>query len=78
MKLSFHKPCYIKHMCNEVGETHSPWLVSMYSLYISKEESFAASVESFHFRPHRSGDLKFESSPIGLCTLNKIFSEKFC
>ena len=43
------KPHYIKHMCHEVGETHSPCLVSMCSFYISKVESFAASVESFYF-----------------------------
>ena len=66
------KPLYIKHMCHQVGETHSPRLVSMYSLYISKVESFAASVESFYFGPHRSGDFKYEKSPIGLCTYENL------
>ena len=66
-----NKPRYIKHMCHKVGETHSPCLVSMYSLYISK-------VESFYFRQHKSGDFKYEESPTGLCTLNKILPEKLC
>ena len=70
------KPRYIRHMCHEVGETRSPCLVSMYSLYINKVESFAASLESFYFRPYRSGDFKYEKRLIGLCTLNKILPEK--
>ena len=50
----------------------------MYSLYISKVESFAASVESSYFGPHSSGDFKYEKNLIGLCTLNRILPEKLC
>lgn len=48
----------------------------MYSLYIEKIRSNAESVDSFYFRPHRDGKFKYERSPVGLCTLNKILLEK--
>ena len=35
-------------------------------------------MESFYFRPQRSGDFKYEKSPIGVSILNKILPEKLC
>ena len=69
---------YIEHICHEHGESHSPCLASMYSLYIQKIRSHAESVRSlfFLFRPHRDGKFEYERSPVGLCTTKKVLPEK--
>ena len=52
-----NKPRYIEHICHENGESHSPWLVLMYSVYIEKIRSHAESVDSFYFRPHKGQEI---------------------
>ena len=76
VKDSKNKPRYIEHICHENGESHSPCLPLLYSVYIEKIRSHAESVDSFYFRPHRGGKFEYEESPVGLCTLNKIPPEK--
>ena len=71
-------PRYIKHLCHEVGETHEPCLVSLYSMYLSEVQEHGKSIDAFYFRPHRSGRFEYEQSPIGLGTLSKILPEKLC
>ena len=71
------KPRLIKHKCHEIGVEHDRFLAALYSVYITKVEGFAESVESFYFRPHRKGTFEYEKSAVGLCTLNKILPEKF-
>ena len=72
------KPRLIKHKCHEIGVEHDRFLAALYSVYITKVEGFAESVESFYFRPHRKGTFEYEKSAVGLCTLNKILPEKLC
>ena len=72
------KPRLIKHKCHEIGVEHDRCLAALYSVYISKVQGFAESVESFYFRPHRKGTFEYEKSAVGLCTLNKIVPEKLC
>lgn len=46
------KPRFIKHKCHEVGHQHDRCLAAVYSVYINKVQCFAASLQSFYFRPH--------------------------
>ena len=72
------KPRFIKHKCHDVGHQHDRCLAALYSVYISKVQGFAESLQSFYFRPHRNGKFEYERSAVGLCTLNKILPEKLC
>ncbi len=73
-----NKPRYIEHVCHDIGEVHYPCLVNMYEVYISKVRKLVEKIESFYFRPHRSGTFEYEESAVGLCTLNKILPVKLC
>jgi len=70
-----NKPRYIEHICHDKGQTRSPCLASMYSLYIEKIKSNTQSIESFYFRVCRSETFEYEKSAVGLCTLNNILPE---
>ena len=72
------QPCLIRHKCHEIGDEHDPSLAALYSVYISKVQGFAESVQSFYFRPHRKGTFEYKNSAAGLFTLNKILPEKVC
>ena len=69
---------FIKHKCHDVGHQRDRCLAALYSVYISKVQGFAESLQSFYFRPHRNGKFEYERSAVGLCTLNKILPEKLC
>lgn len=56
------KPRLIKHKCHEIGDEHDRCLAALYSVYISKVQGFAESVESFYFRPHRKGTFEYEKA----------------
>ena len=73
-----NKPRYIEHECHAMGEVHNPCLSSIYQLYIDKVRKLAGKIESFYFRPNRSGLFEYEEVPIGICTLNKILPVKLC
>lgn len=73
-----NKPRYIEHECHAMGEVHNPCLASIYQLYIGKVRKLAGKIESFYFRPNRSGLFEYEEVPIGICTLNKILPVKLC
>ena len=47
-----NKPRFIQHKCHDIGSQHNRCLAALYSIYISKVEGFAESLESFYFRPH--------------------------
>ena len=72
------KPRLIKHKCRQIDDEHDRCLAALYSVYISKVQGFAESVESFYFRPHRKGMFEYEKSAVGLCTLSKILPQKLC
>ena len=65
----------VKHKCHEIGETHSPCLVSMYTLYLSKVSIYAKSATSFYLQRHRHVGVEYEIIVVGVCTLNKILPE---
>jgi len=69
---------FIKHLCHETGQIHSPCLLDCYSLYLEKIKDYAKSIEAFYFRPARDGAFKYEKIPIGINTLSKILPEKLC
>ena len=64
-----NKPRYIEHICHEHGQSHTPCLASIYSLYIEKMRSHAESVDSFYFCTHRDGKFEWEKSPVGIYAL---------
>ena len=50
-----NKPWYIEHKCYAMGEVHNPCLSSAYQLHIDKVKKLAGKIDSFYFRPNRSG-----------------------
>ena len=64
------KPRFIKHKCHEVGHQYDRCLTALHSVYISKVQDFAASRQSFHFRPHRNGKFQYEEA--------RRFMQKLC
>jgi hypothetical protein len=72
------QPRFVKHMCHDSNEMHSPCLQSMYALYIDKVKDIPASVGAFYLRPKRDGSFGYENSPVGLCSLNSILPDKLC
>ena len=51
---------YIEHECHAMGEVHNPCLASMYQFYIYKIRKLAGKIDSFYFRPNRSGLFEYK------------------
>jgi hypothetical protein len=76
-----YTPCVVKHVCcgenEDVG--HFRCLVHCYTKYLGSIEALSKEIEAFYFKPHVNGHvIRFQRSPVGVNTLNKILPEKLC
>ena len=76
-----HTPRVVKHVCcvenGDVG--HFLCLVHCYTKYLGSVEALTKEIEAFYFKPNVNGNvIRYQRSPVGVNTLNKILPEKLC
>ena len=76
-----HMPRVVKHVCcgenEDVG--HFRCLVHCYTKYLESIDALTKEIEAFYFKPSVNGNvIRYQRSPVGVNTLNKILPEKLC